>query len=709
MSETPQDWGAVPFSNNPADWGAVQVNSALDPQTAAYHLQRLAQAQRDLDNAPVAAPPGPYEREGHGILRANQGVEHLLRKLADAVGLPGRSKEMATEMTQDEAAYQQHRGSNVGIDWWSGVGSAIPGAPLALVAPEAGLASVAANRAVQGGAAGLVGGLLQPTYTPSLTDNLKNAAVGGVTGAAAAPAIGAVTDVGMGLAKKLVGALRGARADKSIADIAEQIPELKTLDVEDQAKIIAEARQQLSATGNLDAVALGRKTNLLAQGLTPTKAIVTRDPIDWTRERNLQKLAQSQDPVLNQVGTELTDLYRRNDAKLTSNLDRLGGALPAGSAEEHGLAVMRDIGKVANQSQKAVGESYAAARGNDVVNPPLNALTEKLFSPDIQDIEDPAVRSITGTVQNRLRRLGIIEPVPEPQPGFGSPAFQLTGKSPTAAQSEELRKLLNGLDAPNANSLRIKTQLVQALDDATTSLGGQDVFGTARAQAAARFGMLQNPAAERALNTLGEIQQGKASQQFIRSQVIGASAQDVNSLLNVLNRSEDKGGLQHLQAGVLQYLQGKAVNPNSGQFSGASLNKAMREIGDAKLNAILGENMADKLRSISRAALDATYEPAYSAVNHSNTAPMLSSALEKGRALLGVNLPFGLNDTAVKIANRAGYQSQLAQALAARSAAPAVELSPQARALADALQKVGALQAATQVAPSLTQQRNIRQ
>jgi hypothetical protein len=119
-----------------------------------------------------------------------------------------------------------------------------------------------------------------------------------------------------------------------------------------------------------------------------------------------------------------------------------------------------------------------------------------------------------------------------------------------------------------------------------------------------------------------------------------------------------------------------AINPNGGQFSGAALNKALEQIGDAKLIAIFGQEQAQQLRALTRAALDATYQPAHSAVNNSNTAPMLMSMIQRARGVAGVNLPLGVNEAAQSMAARNGYARQLAEAMAARGNAPPPQIPP---------------------------------
>jgi hypothetical protein len=95
----------------------------------------------------------------------------------------------------------------------------------------------------------------------------------------------------------------------------------------------------------------------------------------------------------------------------------------------------------------------------------------------------------------------------------------------------------------------------------------------------------------------------------------------------------------------------------------------MREIGEEKLQAVLGVAQLKKLKDLSRAGIDATYQPPYAAVNSSNTAvPVIG--------------PLLLPDAIEKIAARSGYGSQLQGALAARPTRNLPELPPElARAL----------------------------
>jgi hypothetical protein len=353
------------------------------------------------------------------------------------------------------------------------------------------------------------------------------------------------------------------------------------------------------------------------------------------------------------------------------------------------MNAMSAIDKHAKDSQKLVGDEYSNVHGDEIINTPPNALVEKLYSADLQDIEDPGVKTILKTVENRLKRNGIVKSEPSVGPD-GSYNYDLTGKGMTAQQNEELRKLLNGLDA-TGNAGRVKSQLIRSIDDSVTREGGTDVYGGARAAAKERFGDLDNPAVQKTLDTFGELGQGKTAQSFIKSQVVSAPIQDVKALVDTTNKiidpAQKKQALESMKGGVLSYLKEKSVNPNSGQFSGAKLSDAMREIGDDKLRLVLGDADLGKLKSTAQAGLDATYQPAYSAVNSSNTAPALLSLTQKARAIPGV--PLLVTDEAQKMAAKSGYNKQLGEALAAKPQGQLPELSPRAKQIGEMLLQMG--------------------
>jgi hypothetical protein len=662
------------------------------PQNRETIARRNREAAANVEfNKSVAqdSQPGLLARIGRGALDIAQGAQQGVLKLTDPItnrdvsvttydpktGQNAKttqtiptSDQYTKDVNVERAQYDKSRADagETGIDWGRifGVGAAT--APAAFLAPEvAGPAWFA--RAVGGGTAGAAAGASEFAPTNSIAERAKNAAIGGATGGVVAPVAGAAADAAGKVYQKVAGRVAGAGeliAPTSDADIIKQVPEIATVPKEQQADLIAEAQAQLKQTGALNAEQLARKANLISQGVTPTKSMVTRDPADWTRERNLQKLAQSPDESLSGPGRELTGVYEGNDRALGDKLAQQGNGLPQGTQEAHGMTAMKALDDWSKMSQKDVSAEYDRLRnahGDELASDAQNVVSA-LNHPDVAD--NAYAEPIVNSVNKRLKRLGMID-------ADGNP----TTNTMTVTQADEFRKYLQTLKSGDPKTDRIVTQIIHANDQDVIAGAGSDVMKGARSAAQERFGTLENPATQRALNAYGELNQGKTAQNFIQTNVINAADQDVGSLLDTLGKlpaQQAKEATDAIKAGVVRHLQDKAINPNSGQFSGAKLNDALNDIGDAKLARIFGMKSAQDLRDLARAGLDATYQPPYSAVNNSNTTPMLLSLTRGARAIPGV--PLLVSEEAQKLAGRVGYASQLRDIRAAQTQPPNPEV-----------------------------------
>jgi len=567
-----------------------------------------------------------------------------------------------TDKVNDEIANYQKGRQAQGAGKFDGArifGNAAAAAPLALAGP--GGTSVLA-RAGQGAIGGASSGAL--TFNPSgrLKDAAVNAAFGGIIGMFANPIIGAGTDLAGAGIRRLIGAARGSAAQgggratgaaaTSSDQIVQQVPEIGQLAGQPRDAMLNEARDQILKTGALNAEQLGRKANLIAQGVMPTRSMVTRSASDWTQERNLQKLAVNNDEALGGLGQEMTNLFVRNDQALGNRLRAFSPG--SGTLEAQGQTVMRSLDDLAEASQKEVSKIYQTVRETQGENLASDA---RQIASTLDDLKDSTyAANLVTSVTNRLRRFGMVDK-----------EGNLTNKTLTVTQAEELRKFVNRL--PNDYG---KPDIIRAIDADVLSGAGADAFAVARKAASDRFSMLENAATQRALRSVGELSEGKTAQNFIKSQVVDGSTKDVTELVATIDRIPDIAkraeAIDALRTGVVRYLQNRAINESSGRFSGASLASAIRDIGEEKLIRVMGPAQFQELQGLSRAALDATYEPAYAAVNTSNSAPALARWISRYRAIPVLNLL--APDALERGAARLGYAGQLNRAVAARADIP---------------------------------------
>lgn len=609
-----------------------------------------------------------YPDKPRGLERIGKGAQDVLDRVAqltvaggEAIGHypEGLGDQLTANVNKENAEYEENRGIDPGIDMARLAGNVGMTAPLALV--PGGQTTLGAIGS--GAATGAVSGALQFDPTNSAMGSLKNIGTGAVAGGILNPV---ARGIGIGIKKvldtaggRLKGVMEQTRGRATADEVLKAVPEMRELPKEVRASLIIEAQEQIKKTGELNVEQLGRKANLVANNVTPTKSMVTRDPRDWTMERNAQKLAQSPDEQIAGLGQELTSTYQANDLGLTKKLGEIRGGLPKGSQEAQGMTVMKSLDDLSKASQKEVGKLYEQVR---VTKGDQLASDAKKLASTLDDLKDNTYsEKLVSSVQNKLKRFGMLD-------ADGN----LTAQTLTVTQAEELRKFVNTL--PNDFG---KKDIIRAIDEDVLSGAGDDAFGQARGAAKQRFDMLDNPTTQKALNTYGELMQGKTAQSFIRAQVIDAPEQDLKSLLTTLSKlpkDDAQKAKDAMGAGILDYLQEKAVNKNSGQFSGAGLNTAIDKIGETKLRMVLGDQGLKELKSLARAGLDATYQPPYAAVNSSNTAPFLLAMTQRARAIPGV--PLILNENLEKAAARVGYGKQVKDILKAKSKAmlPDVDL-----------------------------------
>jgi hypothetical protein len=613
----------------------------------------LKNPDQPVPHAPLPKPSA-MARIGRGATDVTDRLAQLWIAANESMGRTGYPKglgDIATgQMNEERDRYEKGRGPDAGFDVARAAGSAGMQAPMMLIPGG----KTFMGRLAAGAGTGAASGAL--TYDPTNTfkGSVKNIGTGAVLGAVIAPAVGAIADRAAPAMASLVGKVKGAverlRGNATPQAILQAVPEIASLAPEQQQDLIREAQKMVTSSGNLNTEQLGRKANLLANDVTPTQAMVTRDPALWTAERNLQKLAQSPDKAMSDIGNQLTEVYQGNDAALAGKLTGMSAGLPKGSAEAQGMRVMSVLDELDKEGTGAYGKLYEqirAAKGGDLASDAQNLVST------LDDLKDNTyAEKLVSSVQNKLRRFGMVDA-----------DGQLTSNTLTLNQAEELRKFVNKL--PNDFG---KRDIIRAIDADVISGAGEDAFATARAAVAAHKTNMDNPAVQRALNTWGELQQGKTAQSFIKTNVIDAPAQDVKALLATVGTATGKDdATAALRAGVLGHLEDAAIDRASGQVSGIKLFRAMDKIGDEKLGMVLGQDGLAKLKSFVRASLDATTAPPYSAVNNSNTAPMLlalgrGSRYAQATPLLGASL-----QQVGKIAEQNAAQKQVAEALAAQA------------------------------------------
>ncbi|MCP1679408.1 hypothetical protein [Kerstersia gyiorum] len=441
----------------------------------------------------------------------------------------------------------------------------------------------------------------------------------------------------------------------------------------------AEVEKALRTGDDLDPAALRRLLDFQrVPGATPTRGMLSQDPVQITREMNLAKTGA------NATGEGLQGLARvqnENNRALIEALNQAG----AGSADDAYTAGVRLIGSLErgiDAERASVGRLYDAARDSQGRSFPLDG--RSFADRAIQSLDDDLVGGfLPPQVRDHLNRIS-------------------AGEVPfTVDYAEQLKTLIGNIQrrSTDGNARHALGLVRSALDDTpvlglgeqTAAMGaravnpgnlpavpgsadlGQDAieaFGRARA---ANRQMMQRIERNPALKAIFD--EKATPEQFVNRFIIGhgAKADDVRSLAHeIIN--VDPRGMDVARGQIARWLKESAIGPGTadevGKFSASGFRRALDSIGQEKLRAFFTPEEIAQLRSISNVANYMTAQPVGSAVNNSNSGALM---LGKGIDLLdslASKVPFLKLGDQIQVITR-GIQQGQAQRVAPALVAPA--------------------------------------
>lgn len=365
------------------------------------------------------------------------------------------------------------------------------------------------------------------------------------------------------------------------------------------------------------------------EGATPTQGMLTLDPVQITRERNLAKMgANSSDEGLQ--GLALVE-NRNNDA-LVRALNRHG----AGNAPDSMTASEAIMGRLKNVDaprKAAVDSAYQMVRDSAGRYERLNTSEFSRLANDALDAD----------------QLGFV--LPEKARGLLNDIS--SGKIPLDVNvATQLDKRLSGMArdlrggaSPDRDGALAVDTIRRALHDTplTSQAGAEamELYDTARSLAAWRFRAIDSTPALKA--ALDGAQPDKFVQQFIISNGPKSSSKDVANLAREL--AGDPAATEAAKGQIAAYLKDRAVSGASDEtakFSASAYAKALSAIGDRKLSQFFNPDEMAELEAIKKVSSYMLAQPVGSAVNNSN-----SGALALGRGLdflnsLSGKVPLGI-------------------------------------------------------------------
>lgn len=591
--------------------------------TARYGLEGLA------DTAQIATEPIRYVTDRlTGMVGKSKPLGALARDLGDYIGLP--KPEGANERVIGDAT-RLLAGAG-GMAGAAGMVSKLPG-----MLGQVG-STLAANPLQQLGTAtgaGLAGGASREAGGSEL-QQAGAALLGGVAGGGAVSA----AQGGVNLAKTLFN--RGMTApeyDVKISNVLRQAG-VDYNQVPERARqaLRTELASALQANKELDPAAVSRLLAFKEAGVTPTRGMVSQNPVQITREMNLAKIgANSSDEGLQGLAL----MQNQNNSKLISNLNTLGAdrGNVLGAGERVASSVLGTQAGLRGAEQAA----WDAAKNSPGYKQPISA-------------------KVLSDINGALGDEGLM-PFMNPTISRYMEAFQ-TGQPFTPQAYKNLQSMLSRESAKGGNEAAAAGLASRILRDAELAPAGLVNTGNLPATQGMAAGMRgADAASSEAIDAVNAARRAtraaysyEDSSPLVRSVLSGGATSDPQRIAQrfviggTANEAADlvqqvgPQGIGEIKNAVLAHLKDKAVSgaaDETAKFSQSAFNKALRDVGERKLALLFSPEEIRALQVNGRVAALMQSQPAGSAVNNSNSGALLLGRGGDMLAGLAGKLPMG--------------------------------------------------------------------
>jgi outer membrane lipoprotein SlyB len=616
--------------------GRFEVPEGTTPEQA---QELIAQSLKSAPSQPASVKAGaaindiPRQigltaRYGiEGLANTAQIVTEPLRYLTDKI-IPGESKSVPLGVLATRAA------DAIGLPSPQGANERVVGDATRLLAGAGGLAKTAQLAA--GAVTNPVAQETLRTLSANLPQQFGSAAGAGLAGGASREAGGGA---GMQTLAALGGGVAGGMAPGAIQSgvnsariafnrltpqqVDQQISAVLNRAGMDYSQIPERVRQSLRselenalrAGRELDPQAVRRLADFQLVGATPTRGMVSQNPVQITREMNLAKIgANSADERLQ--GLPL--IQNQNNTTLITRLNEAGA----------------NEGDLFRAGERAIGSIQGAdATRQQGVNQ-LYDRVRNMAGGDIPIDRKPFVDNIFGALQRENRMAFLPKELGDTLNSISS------GQTPFTPQTVDMLKTMFATASRSASDGNVRAAISiarNALENTPVNLPpvGPGVVTGAQAQ-------MLNGARTQADDILGAMNQARqaAAQRFAWQEsarpieaALGGAQPDkfvqqfvINGTLDDARAISQNAPVQEVKNAILLHLKEKALNGSAdevGKFSQSAFNKALSAIGDRKLALFFTPEELGQLRAVGRVASYMQNQPVGSAVNNSNSGALL--------------------------------------------------------------------------------------
>ena len=584
-----------------------------------------------------------------GITDVGQGIKQLYLMATN----PEEAKRYTDEVRGQEMAYQLRRkeptyltGTRVPIpsaavesqqsmgvkptpgpyDYPRVAGNVVATSPLMALPGGTGAISRLGWGAIGGGLAGA------SQFAPSGTWSEKGmqAGIGAVGGALLPEVVRGGVKFGTYLGQKAAGIgrvpLSKAISDTALAQeisaglkaVRPDLPDFNKMSAEMRNNLMADARAQLSVTGELNPEALALQRDYAALGIIPTLGQVTRDPRQFAREINLAQLEGIGTPLVEQRKAGLDVLQQRlsemktGKAATAEDVGRLAQEVVGERVKRSGI-----YGELGKQIDALYDTAKTSAGAKSIL--PFNEYRSDIAE-DLINYED----KIPSPIMRRINE-------------FADP------KNPrrfTVEEAVKLREFYNDRISDSPESAKALGVLKKKLDkffiDATQTIVAEDAvkqFQKGIAASASRARAFEADPLQAIVS--GEVR----PEQFVNKYVLTGGVDDLKAMKDLLtNRKDISPALQEKGLETWENIRGQTIQhlidksfPSGEGFSQAGYKSALDKLGP-RLAVLFTPEERGQLFTLQRASQGFLKEPATGGiplVNRSGSAAAIYNLLSR--------------------------------------------------------------------------------
>lgn len=406
-------------------------------------------------------------------------------------------------------------------------------------------------------------------------------------------------------------------------------------------QLVNDVRSATSTGGQMNPDAVRRLADFRMTGTTPTRGMLSLDPIQVTREQNLAKLgANSSDDAL----AALPMIQNRNNTQLINNVNRLGA--DRGNINEAGNTVVSAVTGRQAQLRGAERTAWDAARNSPGYTQPISS---RVISDVNQALGDEALMPFMNpTISRYMESFQTGRPfTPQDYRNLQSMLAREVAKGGNEGQAASVaRRILEqadiqpitnprGIDFGNLPSTPQMAAAMRQADAAPAAAIG----AVNHARRATRSAYAYEDSSPLVRSVLSD---GVTSdpQRIAQRYIIGGTQREAATLANEVGPQ----GVDPIKNAILLHLKEKALNNASdevGKFSQSAFNKAIKDIGQEKLRLFFSPEELQNLQANARASSYMQVQPVGSAVNNSNSGVYMNArAMEFIKSIAG-KIPLG--------------------------------------------------------------------